>query len=205
MPAPRASPLLPAVTLLIAGYAALEAAARTLSGRAFTYPLDDAYIHLAVARTLAEQGTWGVNPGEFASASSSPLWTLLLTAGFAIFGPEPLWALGLNLVAGLGVLAVAARWLRAAGTPPVAIALGLLALVLVVPLPFLVGIGMEHGLQLLLALWLVTDRDAPAWRAGVLAAALTLTRYESFVLRWWRRVNGAWGWPGPWSARPCSR
>ncbi len=178
----RLAPLLPALAVLLGGYASLEAAARSLSGRPYTFPLDDAYIHLAVARTLAETATWGVNPGDYASASSSPVWTVLLSVGFALIGPQPLLALFLNLGAALGVLAIAAGWLGREGVPSAGIAAGLIALVLILPLPFLAGIGMEHGLQLLLALWLVSDRAAPPWRAGLLAAALTMTRYESVVL-----------------------
>ena len=43
-----------------------------------TYPLDDTYIHMAIARNVAQSGTWGINAGEFAPASSSPLWTVIL-------------------------------------------------------------------------------------------------------------------------------
>lgn len=46
----------------------------------FVFPLDDAYIHIAVAKNLALHGTWGITPGHFESASSSPLWTVLLAA-----------------------------------------------------------------------------------------------------------------------------
>ena len=43
----------------------------------FVYPLDDAYIHLALAEQLAH-GQYGTNPGEFSSPSSSLLWPFLL-------------------------------------------------------------------------------------------------------------------------------
>lgn len=49
------------------------------NGGVFEYPLDDVYIHLAMAEQIAAGG-YGVNAGEFASAASSPLYPLLLTA-----------------------------------------------------------------------------------------------------------------------------
>ncbi|MCB2152947.1 MAG: hypothetical protein KDE06_18660, partial [Rhodobacteraceae bacterium] len=43
----------------------------------FEYPLDDVYIHLAMASGIMG-GTYGINPGEPASAASSVLYPLLL-------------------------------------------------------------------------------------------------------------------------------
>ena len=48
------------------------------TGGVFMYPLDDPFIHMQVAKNLAFHQTWGIFPGEFASASSSLLYTLLL-------------------------------------------------------------------------------------------------------------------------------
>ena len=36
----------------------------------FMYPYDDTFIHLTIAENLLK-GNWGINPNEFASASSS--------------------------------------------------------------------------------------------------------------------------------------
>ena len=47
-------------------------------GFAFEYPLDDPYIHLAMASEISKGG-YGVNSGEIASAASSALFPLLLT------------------------------------------------------------------------------------------------------------------------------
>ena len=44
----------------------------------FTYMLDDPYIHLAVAEELAKSGHYGVNPGEVSAPCSSPLWPFLM-------------------------------------------------------------------------------------------------------------------------------
>ena len=53
----------------LAGLLALQAVAAWHAG-VFEYPLDDVYIHLAMAEKIA-RGTYGVNLGEPASASSS--------------------------------------------------------------------------------------------------------------------------------------
>ena len=61
--------------------AVLVASAMVRTDGHFTYALDDAAIHLSMGDVLAHHGTWGVVPGEFQSASSSPLFTLLLATG----------------------------------------------------------------------------------------------------------------------------
>ena len=120
------------------------------------YAHDDPYIHLAIARTLATTGTWGIAPGEFAPASSSPAWTTLLALLWAvgIRGVEvPLW---LNVIGALVVLWTARRCLEVLckpGRPDTLSTVALLvSMVLVVPLPTLAFIGMEHTFQLITVL-----------------------------------------------------
>src|SRR5687767_12399647 len=50
------------------------------TGGVFMYPYDDTFIHLQIADVLLK-GNWGVNETEFASASSSILYTLILALG----------------------------------------------------------------------------------------------------------------------------
>ena len=70
----------------------------------FMYPLDDPFIHMQIARDLAFHGVWGINPGEFASASSSLLYTLLLASLFKIFSASVLIPFLVNIVAALALL-----------------------------------------------------------------------------------------------------
>ncbi len=163
------------------------ASAVAATGGWFAYPLDDAYIHLGVARTLAEHGTWGVNPGEFASASSSPAWTATLAAIFTLTGPRADVALWVNLAAAALLFPLAAAWLRDEGAPETAVRAGCCALALAVPVPYLAALGMEHVLQLGTVLLLArsADRRVPTLALAAIAGIATLVRYETaFVAGW---------------------
>jgi hypothetical protein len=154
------------------------------------YVLDDPAIHLAIARNVAEHGTWGVVPGHFESASSSPVWTVLLSAAVAVLpAGEEAVALVLNLIAGVAVLVLLARAqtvLRPALRRPLdALATAVIAVV-VLFLPAAAMVGMEHVLHLALLLAAVTLllRPAPTSRTRaalpyVLIAVATLTRLET--------------------------
>lgn len=156
----------------------------TVRNGSFTYPLDDAYIHLRLADNL-RSGTLGLNPGEFASAGSSPLWPLVLVVPTAVLGPLAGIPFALNLVIGVvllvgldawarrNFLSTKQRWLLQAG------------MLVLVPLPVVAFTGMEHVLQILAVLLvaglvignLVDDRAdlrADLWigAAALLAAAV---------------------------------
>ena len=167
------------------------------TGGEFVYAQDDPYIHLTMARTLAEHGVWGVRPSEFASASSSPLWTVLL-ASLWWMGATSVWVpFVLNLLFGCVLLTMLWRWVTPLGGLPASLSthtavpplLLVSAIVLVTPLPTLVFIGMEHTLQVLLTVlfaWqssarLAGTRDGWLWPA-VVGGALVATRYESLFL-----------------------
>jgi hypothetical protein len=101
----------------------------------FVYPLDDAYIHIAVSRNVALHGVWGISPTVFSGASSSPLWTLLLALVVKIAGVHITTPLVLNALAGLGILYLAS-WLLGRLLPRTSVAVitaWLLVLVLVMP------------------------------------------------------------------------
>ena len=79
-PSPTSSVPLALIAALsaIVGFVGLQAGAAALAGWVFEYPLDDVYIHLAMAESLTEGG-YGINAGEPASAASSILYPALLT------------------------------------------------------------------------------------------------------------------------------
>jgi hypothetical protein len=75
------------------------------------YAIDDAGIHLAIARNLVQHGTWGVSPGVYESASSSPGWTLILAAVQAtVPALSSVAPLVLNLVGAAWILWIFSRW-----------------------------------------------------------------------------------------------
>lgn len=64
----------------------------------FSYILDDAYIHLAIAKNFALYGNWGITKYVFSSTSSSPLFTLILSALISVFGDYHLIPFWFNLL-----------------------------------------------------------------------------------------------------------
>jgi hypothetical protein len=84
------------------------------------FPLDDAWIHEAYARNLAEHGQWAFQAGHPSAGSTAPLWTLLLTPGFWLH-LGPIWwsyVLGACLLFALALAAeVAVRRLDATYRP----------------------------------------------------------------------------------------
>src|ERR1700722_15706920 len=102
-------PLVTAVAVFLGLLALLEYRVLHLTGGTFMYPLDDTFIHMAVAKNLAFQGNWGIAGHEFESASSSVLYTLLLATLFKLFGAKIIIPFVINLLAGCILLAVVQR------------------------------------------------------------------------------------------------
>jgi hypothetical protein len=177
-------PLALAGAVFVVTVAGLVAWSLRHSGGGLVYALDDAYIHMAMARNLAEHGVFGVTPYAFTSSSSSPLWTLLLAGLFRVLGARGWLPLALNVVfAGL-LLAVAEAVLRDHGVRPVSRALALVAVVVLTPLPPLVLVGQEHILHAALTVafaGLLSSAASPR-ALLLLAPLLTATRYEGLFL-----------------------
>lgn len=185
--------LLPLFLYILLCAALLAQALNNTSGQP-GYPVDDAFIHMAIARHFAQDGRWSVDLSPFTSATSSPLWTLLLAAAFRLFGVWDWSALLLSLLSGAAALLLAQRLLAKSGRQM--IRLTLLALIIIfTPLPVLGLTGMEHALHSLLTaavLWsgsLYLTEKSPSsslrWGLPVLCALLPVTRYEGLFLIFW--------------------
>lgn len=156
------------------------------------YPLDDAYMHLTLARNLAEHGVMGFTPTHFIFASSSPLYTLCLAAAFKIAGVHVSVPLLFNIVCGILLLSIVYFLFRKNGVPNWLAAGTLCLLIVLVPLPLLILSGMEHVMQVLFAvsclgviasLWdKIPAADSRLLAASLLAALATAARYESVFL-----------------------
>src|SRR5947209_6066183 len=158
------------------------------------YALDDPYIHMAIAKHFALDGTWGVSRFEPSSSSSSLLWTLLLSAIYKVIGPNEIVPFILNFVCAVGLIGAAYMLLLAYRKPAWLTFVVLCVLVIAAPLPILLFIGMEHTLQSLVVLVFVslsarllcdstvrlTQPLTLAWFA--LAPLMTLVRYEGLFV-----------------------
>lgn len=77
-------PLIPVLLVLLYAFkACLDAQLRIAGTPGFA--MDDAWIHVAVARNFASGQGWGVVPGKTLSVSTSPSWTLFLSFFFLFF------------------------------------------------------------------------------------------------------------------------
>jgi hypothetical protein len=174
--------------------AVIEAGVLKQTNGTFSYPLDDTFIHMSLAKNLALYGNWGISPHEFASASSSVLYTLLLALLFKIFSVQVIIPFILNCAVGVVLLAVVQRWLRREGISVSGQWWILLALVFAVPLPILIICGMEHTLQCLFSFlfifgfsgWLEESQKQGKWSfpwpVALYGLLVTFIRYEGLFL-----------------------
>lgn len=82
-----ASPLLHialGIALMLALFSTALSYQRSMAGT-LSFAMDDSWIHVAVARNLANGQGWGVVPGKVLSVSTSPTWTLFLAFFFLFF------------------------------------------------------------------------------------------------------------------------
>ena len=191
----RYGPVLMAIVVFIGLTLVLAGLIVRMNQGVFTYALDDAYIHMAIAKNFAVHGVWGVTPYHFSSSSSSLLWTSLLAALYKLFGVGVWQPLALNLIAG-ALLLVGVDWiLRREEVGGRLRLLALLAIVFFMSMPTLSLTGQEHILHTLISVlflylsasWLA--RSSPSVRSAwpgmalmLLAALLTAARYEGMFL-----------------------
>lgn len=139
--------LVGSLIILFVCVAGIELSVVNATGGVFMYPLDDTFIHLTIAQNLS-QGSWSINAGEFASASSSLLYTCMLTV-FEFFSNSVLIPFIVNCLAGVCIMIFLHRWLSEQEIAPLAQSLIGLLVIFFTPLPLMIISGMEHTLQCL--------------------------------------------------------
>lgn len=175
----------------------------------FCYPLDDAFIHMAVGKNVGLYGNWGINTQDFGSASSSPLYTLLLALFFKLGVKGIMLAFWLNIVLVLMVTYTFNRLLQLFSISRVAATVILAVVIILTPLHFIALLGMEHILHLWLVLLfmyravLLMQKDEDAfkgvWLTALLGGLTILARFESLflvaavvgLLAWYRKIASA--------------
>lgn len=151
------------------------------------FPLDDAWIHQVYARNLARYGEFAFTAGTPSAGSTSPLWTLLLSAGYLLNLDYRLWTFfsGALLLGASAVVAssLAKRLLPAsANVGPAEFVVPLLVL-FEWHLAWSAVSGMEIPLFVFLSLLLFErfySGERP-WVVGIVGGLLTLTRPEGLV------------------------
>jgi hypothetical protein len=182
-----------AVTLAVTAVFVALSLARNDGRLAFAF--DDAAIHFSLVDKLAFHGTWGVVPGKYVSASSSPGWDLLLVGPTRIAS----WALGalallVNVAAAIWIVWLLVReqtFLPAKARQPLTFVLIAVVVVVALLLPTLAMIGMEHTLHIALVLQALVllrrvfegrshRRDTAAYLGVLLLAGML--RFESMFV-----------------------
>lgn len=150
------------------------------------YPLDDAYIEMSIAKHLALHGVWGTS-SQFASATSSPCFVVLLAIGYRIFGVSQYTALILAFAGCVGAIFVTARLLRF--LPLRLQRVGVCLVVVLTPLWTMSVLGMEHALQILLcilfldlAVQTIALDQRLDWKILLVAALMVSVRYEGLFV-----------------------
>ena len=150
-------------------------------------PLDDAWIHLVYARSLAGLHGFAFNPGQLETGSSSPLWAVLLVPaswaarlfGISVVIPAKLT----SVLAAVGASLGAARLVRSLKFGLAAELAAGLAIAADPALAFAQVSGMEVMLASALALWTLAELASERYgMASLLAALAPLSRPELAIL-----------------------
>lgn len=157
----------------------------------FVYALDDPYIHMSIAKNFALHGVWGVSQYSFSSASTSLLWTLLLSIIYFFTGANIYIPFILNIILSTITVVMVYYIVRSFKLLPVYNLMILLCVIFFAPLPFLIFTGMETILQIILVVAFIylsvqklTNENStiPNYYLILLAIPLVMVRYESLII-----------------------
>lgn len=158
----------------------------------FTYVLDDPYIHMAMSKNLILHGVWGVDKYGFTSSSSSPLWIIVLSISYLLFGINTIIPFMLNIIFATIFIFIAYSIFKHYKMQPVYNLIFLLFLIFFTPIPALAFTGMEHILQIVLVVsfvfigvqMLFEDKKSTFkyYMLLALAALVVAVRYEDLIV-----------------------
>ncbi|MBS1669005.1 MAG: hypothetical protein JST58_16640 [Bacteroidetes bacterium] len=184
-------PLLSGFILMSLLVSLIEYISMKQTGGHLCYPIDDSFIHMAVAKNLALHGNWGINPSDWVSATSSPLFTVLLSILDKIFSVQ----VGLPLVlSGIGtvllIFAMQEEMDNHSSLNTLNKTICIISTLIIGAIPALTILGMEHTLQIAFTLFFVhsfasflsSHESKSIWSIAVWAALMTITRYENSFL-----------------------
>ncbi len=156
-----------------------------LQNGAFGFPLDDAWIHQVYARNLGTRWEFSFFAGQPSAGSTSPLWAILLSSGYALRIDFRVWTILLGIVF-LGTSGIMTQRVTThlISDSRVANWFAPLLVILEWHLVWAAASGMEIVLFVFLALALVESFFAKrhALVVGLLAGLLVLTRPDGVVL-----------------------
>lgn len=177
------------------------------TGGHYIYLLDDAYIHLAVAKNFAIHQVWGITEYKFSSASSSPLFTFLLSILIKIIGNNDQIPLYFNAVFSVGIIYFLSQYYGDIFNDVKKTSLAVIFTLFFTVLHLQLLAGMEHVFQLFLFvvnIFCFFRKDKNKWALiGFYGTILLmgLTRFESMfyfaaiafaliLLKKWRNAVG---------------
>ena len=156
-----------------------------LQNGAFGFPLDDAWIHQVYARNLGTRFEFSFFAGQPSAGSTSPLWAILLSIGYALRIDFRVWTILLGILF-LGASGWMTQRVTAHLTENARIAAWFAPLLVLLEwhMVWASVSGMEILLFVFLALALVESFFAQrsAIYLGLVAGLLTLTRPEGVIL-----------------------
>ncbi len=185
-------PLIAAVAVLWITILILFRESIYLNHGIFTYVLDDPYIHMAMAKNLILHGVWGVDKYGFTSSSSSPLWIIVLSLTYFLFGVNLFIPFILNVIFATIFIFIAYSIFRYYKLQPVYNLIFLLFLIFFTPIPALTFTGMEHLLQIVLIVSFAFISTYMLFESKssnlkyitllILAALVVAVRYEDLIM-----------------------
>ena len=185
-------PLIVAVAVLWIAILILFRESTAINQGIFTYVLDDPYIHMTMAKNLILHGVWGVDKYGFTSSSSSPLWIIVLSLTYFLFGVNSFIPFILNVIFATIFIFIAYSIFKYYKLQPAYNLIFLLFLIFFTPIPALAFTGMEHLLQIVLIVSFafigvqILCENKPSnikhMLLLILAALVVAVRYEDLIM-----------------------